>query len=117
MKSSKYVATVTRIYGKYIDLALSKNEYIIDKNDKKDLIQIFNRGMSSSGHLDDEPNRNLVFKEKPNNMGLYLGKVQNFQKNKGYITLKLKEKLGIGDTISIEGEKARLYCFRTYGKL
>ena len=55
------------------------------------------------GHLDDEPNKNLVFKEKPNNMGLYLGKVQNYQKNKGYVTLKLREKLGVGDTISIDG--------------
>lgn len=48
-------------------------------------------------------------------MGLYLGKVQNYQKNKGYVTLKLREKLGVGDTISINGEKARIYCFRING--
>ena len=47
MKSSEYVATVTRIYRKYIDLAMSKNEYKIDKQDLKELLQIFNRGMSS----------------------------------------------------------------------
>ena len=61
--------------------------------------------MSSTGHLDTEPNKNLVFKEKPNNMGLPLGKVQNYNKSKGLITVKLKEPIEIGDTISLENEK------------
>ena len=104
MKSPEYVATVTRIYRKYIDLALSDNEYVIDENDKKELLQVFNRGMSSSGHLSNEANRNLVFKEKPNNMGLFLGKVQKYNTKKGYITVKLNEPIGIGDTISLEKE-------------
>ena len=104
MKSAEYVAIVTQIYKKYIDLALSNNPYIVDENDRKTLMQVFNRGMSSCGHLDNKPNKNLVFKDKPNNMGLLLGKVQNYNKNKGYITLKLKENIEIGDTISIENE-------------
>ena len=105
MKSPEYVAIVTKIYRKYIDLALSNKEYIIDPNDQKDLLQTFNRGMSSSGHLDTEPNKNLVFKEKPSNMGLPLGKVQNYNKSKGLITVKLKEPIAIGDTVSLENEK------------
>lgn len=104
MKSPEYVATVTRIYRKYIDLALSGELYEIDPIDKKDLMQVFNRGMASSGHLDTEPNKDLVFKEKPNNMGLALGRVQKYNKNKGYITLKLKEKIEIGDIISLGNE-------------
>lgn len=104
MKSPEYVATVTKIYRKYIDLALSGKSYIIDDNDKKELLQVFNRGMSSSGHLSDSPNRKLVFKDKPNHMGLFLGTVQKYNKNKGYVTLKLKEKINIGDKISIEKE-------------
>lgn len=104
MKSPEYVATVTRIYKKYIHLALSNEPYVIDETDQKILLQVFNRGMSSSGHLDNEPNRNLVFKDKPNNMGLLLGKVQNYNKNKGLITVKLKEPIKIGDTISLENE-------------
>lgn len=35
MKSPEYVATVTKIYRKYIDLAMSNEPYIIDPNDKK----------------------------------------------------------------------------------
>lgn len=104
MKSPEYVATVTRIYKKYIDLALSNQPYVVDKKDRKELMQVFNRGMSSSGHLDNEPNKNLVFKDKPNNMGLWLGKVQNYNKNKGLITVKLKEPIKIGDTVSLENE-------------
>ena len=105
MKSPEYVATVTKIYRKYIDLALSDNEYVIDEDDKKELLQVFNRGMSSSGHLGNEANRNLVFKEKPNNMGLFLGKVQKYNTKKGYIAVKLNEPIGIGDTISLEKEQ------------
>ena len=104
MKAPEYVATVTRIYRKYIDLALSNQPYIVDENDKKELMQAFNRGMSSSGHLEKEPNRDFIFKEKPNNMGLFLGIVQKYNKSKGLITLKLKENIKIGDTISLQNE-------------
>lgn len=104
MKNPEYVATVTRIYRKYIDLAESFDEYIIDENDRKTLLQAFNRGMSSTGHLSNEANKKLIYKEKPNNMGLFLGTVEKYNKNKGYITVKLKETIEIGDTISLEKE-------------
>lgn len=107
MKNPEYVATVTRIYRKYIDLAeksFFQNDYKVDESDRKILLQAFNRGMSSTGHLSDEPNRNLIFKDKPNNMGLFLGKVQKYNKNKGYITVKLQEPIEIGDTVSLEKE-------------
>ena len=104
MKTPEYVAIVTKIYRKYIDLALSGNNFIIDDKDKKDLLQVFNRGLSSTGHLEKDANTNLIYKDKPNNMGLPLGIVQNYNKNKGYITLKLKESVKVGDTISLENE-------------
>ena len=104
MKSPEYVATVTNIYRKYIDLAYSKNDFNINIEDKKTLLQAFNRGNFSSGHLDSFENRNLVFKEKPNNMGLFIGIIQKYNPNKGHITLKIQEKLNIGDTISVGNE-------------
>ena len=65
MKSPTYVATVTKIYRKYIDLAYKflNNEisnYEIDENDKKELMQVFNRGEFSTGHLLDTPNKKLI---------------------------------------------------------
>ena len=104
MKTPEYVATVTRIYRKYIDLALSGNPYVIEEKDKKDLLQVFNRGLSSNGHLDKEPNKNLIYPIKPNNMGLPLGIIQKYNKTKGHITLKLQEELYVGDCISTQKE-------------
>lgn len=104
MKNPEYVATVTKIYRKYIDLASSKKDYYIDEKDKKVLMQVFNRGNFSTGHLNQHSNRDLIFKEKPNNMGLFLGHIAKYNPSKGLITLALTEPLEIGDTISVEKE-------------
>lgn len=104
LKSPEYVATVTRIYRKYIDMVIDGKEYIIDENDKKELMQVFNRGMFSSGHLPSTPNRGLVYSKKQNNMGIPLGSISNYNQNKGYITLKLQDTIAIGDSISINCE-------------
>ena len=105
MKTPEYVATVTRIYRKYLDLAISGQSFAIDEQDKKDLLQVFNRGGFSNGHLDNKPNKNLIYKDKPNNMGIYLGKVSNFNNNKGHISFTTEDYLHVGDTISIENKK------------
>lgn len=104
MKPPSYVGTVTRIYRKYIDLALSSNPYVIDDNDVKDLLQVFNRGGFSTGNLDNEPNTSYVYKEKPNNMGLYCGNISNYNSSKGLITFKTQEPLAVGDNVSTQNE-------------
>ena len=104
MKSFEYVSTVTRIYRKYMDLANSDDNYIIDENDKKDLMQVFNRGSFSTGHLNSKPNLNLIYKEKPNHMGLPLGIVEKYNRQKGYITLKTSERIDTLDSIALEHE-------------
>lgn len=104
LKNPEYVSTVTRIYRKYIDLAQSDKPYIVDEKDRKDLLQVFNRGGFSKGYLDPGPNQEFIYKEKPNNMGIFIGTVYNFNPNKGYITLKLQDDISIGDTVSLERE-------------
>ena len=104
MKSPEYVATVTRIYRKYINLAKSNKPYKINEQDRKDLMQVFNRGNFSSGHLNPHANKDLIFSEKPNNMGLFLGHVAKYNPSKGLITLNLNEPVEIGDTIALEKE-------------
>lgn len=104
MKNPEYVAIVTRIYRKYIDLAKSGKPYIIDEKDKTDLLQAFNRGNFSVGHLDSHPNQDLIFKEKPNNMGLLVGHISKYNSSKGLITLSTNQPLQIGDTVSLEKE-------------
>ena len=107
MKTPDYVATVTKIYRKYIDLAYSNKPFEVSENDKGTLLQVFNRGGFSTGHLKAEENKELIFPDSPTNIGIYIGNISNYNKDKGYITLNLNESIAIGDTISIEGETGR----------
>ena len=122
LKSPEYVATVTKIYRKYIDyiwenielsddkLIKKIHEMLAEKNDssalsdQEELLQVFNRGGFSKGHLSTKPNRELIFKEKSNNEGLYLGKVFNFNEYKGHISFELENSLSIGDKIKINND-------------
>lgn len=107
MKSPEYVATVTRIYRKYIDLAKSDRKYEIDPQDKTDLLQVFNRGGFSSGHLSSSANVNLVYPEKPNNIGLPLGNISKLNHSKGLVTFESGKTLAIGDQVTFEKEQKR----------
>lgn len=109
MKNPEYVATVTRIYRKYIDLFYSNCDYIVSDKDKKDLLQVFNRGGFSSGYLKDSANTDFVFKNKPNNMGIYLGRISKFNPNKGYISIELNEDISIGDSISVSNSNSKYH--------
>lgn len=107
MKTPEYVATVTRIYRKYIDLAMTSSDYIINPDDQKELLQVFNRGGFSTGHLSSSANQELIFKEKSNNMGIYIGNVANYNEVKGHISINLNDTLSIGDTITFEKEDSK----------
>ena len=120
MKTPEYVATVTRIYRKYLDNCKGKNGTdpkcpkgkngtdpklpYLDK-DKHDLLQVFNRGGFSTGHFSSIPNKHFVYPDKSNNMGIFLGKVSNFNIAKGYVSFTTADDLSIGDKIGIENKK------------
>ncbi len=107
MKTPEYVATVTRIYRKYLDLALSGKPYQVEEKDRKELAQVFNRGGFSCGHLASKPNKELVFQEKPNHMGLYVGNIASLKSNKGHVFVNLTDNLALGDTIQFEKEDTK----------
>ena len=107
MKTPEYVATVTKIYRKYIDKILNNESNIVEDQDKKDLLQVFNRGGFSTGHLLTSSNKDLVYKEKQNNMGIYIGNVYNYNSNKGHIKLTLNDEISIGDCITFEREDTK----------
>lgn len=109
MKSPEYVATVTKIYKKYLDL---ETGFKINEKDKKDLLQVFNRGGFSSGHLvSSKPNKNLVYPVKPNNMGIFLGNISNFNANKGHISFTTADELAIGDKIAVENKNHEMALY------
>lgn len=104
MKSPEYVAIVTRIYRKYIDSYLNTGKCEIDENDRNALLQVFNRGGFSSGHLKDSPNTDFIFPSKPNNAGIYIGNISNYNPSKGHVSFTLKNTISVGDTISFNNE-------------
>ena len=90
MKSPEYVATVTRIYRKYIDTYQE-----VSNQDITDLMQVFNRGGFSTGHLESKSNTDFIYKEKSNNQGIFLGKVISYAPVTGHVKLKLEAPLSI----------------------
>ncbi|MCI8621902.1 MAG: U32 family peptidase [Clostridia bacterium] len=107
LKSPEYVAIVTRVYRKYIDMYYSGEKFEIAPKDQSDLRQAFNRGNFSTGHLNRDANQDFVCKEKQNNMGIYIGNVSNYNDKKGYISLNLNETLALGDSITFENEPTK----------
>lgn len=101
MKTPEYVGVVTSIYRKYIDLALSENEYKVDEEDRKKLMQVFNRGGFSTGYINGKLGKNMMYAKRPNHMGVFLGKVMSYNPNRGYVKIKLEEEIDLGDSIRI----------------
>jgi len=108
MKSPEYVGIVTSIYRKYIDLANSNKPYIVEKEDREALMQIFNRGGFSTGFLKGKLGKEMMYKYKPNHIGIYIGKVLNYNANKGYAKIKLEKELALGDSISINNDSCKI---------
>ena len=85
IKSPEYVAIVTRIYRKYIDIygnllsrygaEEAKKRYRVEEEDMLELRQIFNRGDFTDGYLYGDPGEDLLSGSSPKNQGIYLGKV------------------------------------------
>jgi len=108
MKSAEYVGIITSIYRKYIDLAESENEYIVDEKDKEKLMQIFNRGGFSTGYIAGKLGKNMMYTKKPNHMGIYIGDVISYNPNKGYVKFKTNKDINLGDSICINDASCKI---------
>lgn len=68
MKSPRYTAGVVSIYRRYVDLYLTKGRggYLVDPEDRKKLLDLFDRGGQTEGYYKDHGSRDMVaLKEKP----------------------------------------------------
>ena len=107
MKSPEYVATVVRIYRKYLDTGLEQVEkgaaskLSIDERDRKDLLQIFNRGGFSPGYLKGKTGADMMSYEKPNNSGICIGSTISYDRRRKTVRIRLEDDLSIGDGIEI----------------
>lgn len=98
-KTPEYVAGVTKIYRKYIDDILSKKTVKIKDDDKKYVMQIFNRDGMSSGYLDGVRYKESITENIPKNTGVFLGKV--ILQKKEYIKVRLETDISLHDGIEI----------------
>jgi putative protease len=107
MKSPEYVATVVRIYRKYLDIALEQLEngagtrLEVDERDRHDLLQIFNRGGFSSGYLTGKSGSDMMTYEKPNNSGVFIGTAAAYDNKKQTVSIRLEDDLSVGDGVEV----------------
>ena len=106
MKSAEYVAIITSIYKKYLDMLENAGEssFKVDEADKEILMQAFNRGGFTRGYLEGNRNfRKLVYPKHPKNQGILLGRVSDTKPL--YVKVKLNKSLSMGDGIEILGDQ------------
>ncbi len=117
MKTPEYVAVVTGIYRKYLDLFAKNGHYKVDPSDLRDLSQIFSRGGFTEGYLFENTKKNLMSGDLSKHQGIYIGRVDayaasrktngrkddetNGKRQRGLVTVRLAQKLSIGDGIEI----------------
>lgn len=104
MKSPEYVAIVTRIYRKYLDLYARTGAYTVTKEDLHDLNQIFNRGGFTDGYLFENPQKSLMSGDLPKHQGIFIGKVKSSNAKNCLVEIELEEPLSMGDGIEIRSK-------------
>lgn len=113
MKRPEYVATVIKIYREAIDRYYREpNSYHVKPEELTALEQIFNRDFTEA-YLKKIPRADFMSYTKPNNRGLFLGRVVNVKNN--LAAVKLEEDLRLGDGlevwVSVGGRKGETVKF------
>lgn len=107
LKSPEYVAAVTSIYRKYIDLAYQliengeESKFKVDEDDIKILLQVFNRGGFSRGYYYNESSKELMTYGRPKHWGIKLGTVLDYNEKRKLVKIKLVDCLNMGDGIEV----------------
>ncbi|MEE0884739.1 MAG: U32 family peptidase [Faecalimonas sp.] len=72
MKKPEYVALVTAMYRKYVDLYLKygKRAFRVEEKDREMLMDLYNRGGSHGGYYHTKNGRDMLSLERPNHAGV-----------------------------------------------
>lgn len=81
MKRAEYVAAVTSIYRKYIDLYEKKKEVKVSSEDERILLELYNRGGFHTGYYEQKNGRNMMAIDRPNHMGVLVGEIDKITGN------------------------------------
>lgn len=108
MKSPEYVAAVTSIYRKYLDLWYKNGSCEVEKRDLEILKQIFNRGGFTKGYFYGDPGKELMASELSKNAGVFAGKIEK-DDNGPFAFVRMSpefsDRLSKGDYIEIRGRE------------
>ena len=102
MKRPEYVATVIDGYRKTIDEYLAANKLNVSDETINDLYTIFNRKFTK-GLLLGDVGKDMMNSQLPNNQGLYVGTVVDYNKKAKRLKIKLANTLKKGDGINLGG--------------
>lgn len=102
MKRPEYVGTVIRSYRQTIDKYLDNNVMDISEDTMNNLYTIFNRKFTK-GYILGEVGVDIMNSNRPNNMGLYIGKVVNYNRKAKRLKIMLENTLKKGDGINLGG--------------
>jgi len=100
MKRPEYVATIVSKYRKVLDYGVES----ITKEDRNRMLQIFNRGFTK-GYILDDYGKDMISFYRPDNRGIYVGKVKKIDRNNMY--LLLSEDIREGDGLEFELENGK----------
>jgi putative protease len=100
MKRPEYVATVVRVYRALLDRAAAGGDFYVSPDEARDLAQIFNRDFTT-GYFYGRPGSELMSYKRPNNRGLFLGRVKGYNKTLSLVEISLDEALRVGDGIEV----------------
>ncbi|NLE24236.1 MAG: U32 family peptidase [Clostridiaceae bacterium] len=112
MKSPEYVAIVTSIYRKYLDILENSGEssFRVEESDKEVLMQAFNRGGFTRGYLEGNRDfKKLVYPKHPKNQGVLLGTILDTKPL--YVKVRLTKPLSMGDGIEILNKQGDAVSF------
>lgn len=102
MKKPEYVATVIGSYKEAIDDYLRNKRVKVSHDIMTDLYTIFNRKFTK-GLLLGEVGKDVMNSQIPNNQGLYIGRVVDYNKKSKRLKIALEENLKKGDGINLGG--------------
>lgn len=102
MKKPEYVATVINSYRNAIDEYQATKKVNISTETMEDLYTIFNRKFTK-GLILGEVGEDVMNSNVPNNQGLYVGKVVDYNKKAKRLKIKLEGTLKKGDGINLGG--------------
>jgi putative protease len=99
MKRPEYVYGVVKAYRRCLDrYAAAPDEYQVTAAELRELEETFNRGFTT-GYFDHKRNTALINAKRPNNRGVFLGRVGAVDQVTGRLRLKLEADLAVGDQV------------------